>query len=65
MENVLWSSDVMFEKWKLWLSVLSARKKSVLLRRPGRWLAEKTRMAREQNSQLDSISVAEKPSDQC
>jgi hypothetical protein len=47
----------------LWLNVPNARKKSVLLRRLGRWLAEKTRVAREQNLQSDSISVVEKTSD--
>jgi len=49
----------------LWLNVLSVRKKSVLLRRPGRWLAEKTRVAKGLNSQSDSFTVVEKASDQC
>ncbi len=48
----------------LWLNVPSVRKKSVLLRRPGRWLARKTRVARELNSQSDSFPVVEKASDQ-
>jgi hypothetical protein len=47
-----------------WLNALSVRKKSVLLRRHGRWLAEKTRVARGMNSQSDSLSVVEKASDQ-
>jgi hypothetical protein len=48
----------------LWLNVPSVRKKSVLLRRLGRWLAEKTRVARGPNSRSDSFTVAEKASDQ-
>jgi len=48
----------------LWLNVLSVRKKSVLLRRPGRWLAEKTKVAKGLNSQSDSFTVVEKASDQ-
>jgi hypothetical protein len=47
-----------------WLNVLNARKKSVLLRRLGKWLAEKTRVASGLNSQSDSLSVVEKASDQ-
>lgn len=54
----------MLEEWKLWLNVLSARKKSVNPRRHGRWLEEKTKMAREPNLQLGFMNAAENPSDQ-
>jgi hypothetical protein len=46
-----------------WPNVLSARRKSVLPRKRGRWLAERTRVVRGRNSQSDSISVVGKPSD--
>ena len=49
----------------IWQNVPNVRKKSVLLRRRGKWLAEKTRVASEPNSQSDFINAAEKPSDQC
>jgi len=49
----------MFEKGSLWLNVLSVKEKSVLLRRLGRWLEGKIRVARERNLQLDSLNVVE------
>ncbi len=49
----------------LWLNVPSVRKKSVHPRRRGRWLAEKTRVAKGLNSQSDSFTVVERTSDQC
>jgi hypothetical protein len=49
MENALTSYDVMLEKGMLWLNALYVRKKSVHLRKHGKWLEEKTRAAREQN----------------
>jgi hypothetical protein len=54
----------MIEKGTLWLSVLNAREKSVLLRRHGRWLVNQTRVAKEQSLPLDCMSVAVKNSDQ-
>jgi len=52
--------NIMFQKGSLWLNVLSVKEKSVLLRRLGRWLEEKTRLAKERNLQLDSLNIAEK-----
>jgi hypothetical protein len=49
----------MFQKGSLWLNVLNVKEKSVLLRRLGRWLEGKIRVAREQNLQLDSFNVVE------
>ncbi len=57
------SSYVMVEQWNLWLNVLNVRKKSVSLRRFGRWLEEKTKVAKELNSQLDSLNAVENRSD--
>jgi len=42
-----------------WLNVLSVKEKLVLLRRLGRWLEERTRVAREQSLQLDSLNAVE------
>lgn len=53
----------MVEQWNLWLNVLNVRKKSVSLRRFGRWLEEKTKVAKELNSQLDSLNAVENRSD--
>ena len=53
----------MFQKGSLWLNVLSVKEKSVLLRRLGRWLEGKIRVARERNLQLDSLNVVENLSD--
>ena|SRR4030042_848618 len=64
MENVLFLSDVLFEKWKLWLSVLIVRRKSVNQRRLGRWLGRKTKVERERNSQLVFLSAVESLSGQ-
>jgi len=63
MENFLSSSDVIFQKGILWLNVPNVKGKSVLLRRLGRWLEEKIRVAREQNLQSDSLNVVENLSD--
>jgi hypothetical protein len=63
MENVLLASYVMIKPWELWLSALSVRRKLASLRKLGRWLEEKTRAARELNSQLDSSSAVENRSD--
>jgi len=63
MESVLSLSCVMFRKGSLWLNVLSVKEKSVLLRRLGRWLEGKIRVARERNLQLDSLNVVENLSD--
>jgi hypothetical protein len=49
MENVLTSYNVILKKGMLWLNVLNVRKKSVHLRKHGKWLEEKTRVVREQN----------------
>jgi hypothetical protein len=57
-------SDVLFEQWKIWQSVLSVRRKSANQRRLGRWLEERTKAEKEQNSQLVYSSAAESPSDQ-
>jgi len=62
MESVLSLSYVMFKREILWLNVLSVERNSVLLRRLGRWLVEKIRVAREWSLQLDSFNVVEKPS---
>lgn len=51
--------DVMLQKGSLWLNVLNVKEKSALLRRLGRWLEGKIRVAREQNLQLDSFNVVE------
>ena len=59
MENVLSLSCVMLRKGIIWLNVLNVKEKSVLLRRLGRWLEGKIRVAREQNLQLDSLNVVE------
>jgi len=55
--------NIMFQKGSLWLNVLSVKEKSVLLRRLGRWLEGKIRVARERNLQLDSLNVVENLSD--
>jgi len=60
MKNVLSLSYVMLRKGIIWLNVQNVEKKSALLRRPGRWLEEKTRVAREQRLQLDSLNIVEK-----
>jgi hypothetical protein len=65
MENVLFPSCVMSEKGILWLNVPCVKRKSVLLRRLGKWLVGKTRAARGQSSQSGSISVVERLSDLC
>jgi hypothetical protein len=49
----------------LWLNVLNVKEKLVLLRRLGRWLEGKIRVAREQNLQLDSLNAAENLSGPC
>ncbi len=59
MENVLFSFHIMFRKGFSWSSALNVRKKSRILKRLGRWQVEKTRRAREQNSQSDSMNAAE------
>lgn len=46
-----------------WLNVLNVEWKSVLLKRLGRWLEDRTSKEREQNLPLDSLNVAEKPSE--
>ena len=63
MENVLFPSYVMSVKGILWLNVPCAKRKSAILRRLGRWLVEKTRVVRGQNSRSDSINVVERRSD--
>jgi len=55
----------MIEKGTLWLNVLNVERKLALLRRLGKWLEEKTRLAREQNLQLGSLSIVESPLDLC
>jgi hypothetical protein len=52
-----------FKKGISWLNALNARKKLALQRRLGRWLEEKTRMAREQSLLLDCLNAAENLSD--
>jgi hypothetical protein len=47
------------KKGILWLNALNVKEKSALLRRLGKWLEEKIRVARERNLQLDSLNVAE------
>jgi hypothetical protein len=59
MENVLSSSNVMFRKGFSWPNVLNVRRKSRILKRLGKWLVEKTRKVREQNSPSDSMSAVE------
>jgi hypothetical protein len=59
MENVLFSSYVMFRKGFSWQSVLNVRRKSRILKRAGRWQVEKTRRVREQNSPSDSMNAVE------
>jgi len=49
----------MLQKGSLWLNVLNVKEKSALLRKLGRWLEGKIRVAREQNLQLDSFNVVE------
>jgi hypothetical protein len=63
MENVLLPSHVMFRKGILWLNALNVEKKSVLLPSLGRWLDEQTKVARKQNLQSDSSTIAEKLSE--
>ena len=53
-----------FSKGIIWLSVLSVRKKLALLRRLGRWLAGRTRAAREWSLRLGCLNAAENPSGQ-
>jgi hypothetical protein len=53
-----------FSKGIIWLSVLSVRKKLALLRRLGRWLAGRTRAAREWSLRSGCLNAAENPSDQ-
>jgi hypothetical protein len=48
---------VMFEKGISWLNVQNVERKSVLLKRLGRWLAGKTRAARDWSLQLDSLNI--------
>jgi len=63
MENVLTSSNVIFQKGLLWLNALNVRKKLALQRRPGRWLEGKTRVAKGWSLQLDSFNAVENLSD--
>jgi len=53
----------MLEKGTLWLNVLHAEKKSAHRRRLGRWQANQTRVAKEQNLRLGSLNTAERLSD--
>jgi hypothetical protein len=46
----------------LWLNVLNVKEKLALLRRLGKWLEERTRVARELNLRLDFSSAVENPS---
>jgi len=64
MENVIFPSNAMLQKVISWLNVLNVKRKLVLLRRLGRWQAEKTRVERELSSRLDSLSTVEKLTDQ-
>jgi hypothetical protein len=59
MENVLSLSCIMLKKGIIWLNALYVKKKSVNQKRHGRWLEGKIRKAREQNLQLDYLSIAE------
>jgi hypothetical protein len=58
-------SDVMIEKGIPWQNVLNVERKLVTLRKLGRWLGEKTRVAREQSLQLDSLNIVGSLSDRC
>jgi len=53
----------MFQKGPLWLNVLHVEKKLAHRKRLGRWQANQTRAAREQNLRSDSSNTAEKLSD--
>jgi hypothetical protein len=57
---------IIYNFWRgiSWLNVLNVERKLVLLRRLGRWLAERTRVAKEMSLRLDSLSTVEKLTDQ-
>ena len=61
MENVLLSlmRDVTLRKGIVWLNVLNVEKKSVLLRKLGRWLDDQIKVERKQRLQLDFLSIVE------
>jgi hypothetical protein len=50
MENVISLSDVTLWKGIVWLNVQNVEEKLALLESLGRWLADPTRMEREQSS---------------